>query len=82
MASVTCPIDLEVEIMGALKVEEEEPRDRTQAFLPQIFEQAVPHMRYQRLVIFRAGNSNEVMVRRQNVPEKAGFRGAHFLWKV
>ena len=29
VASVTCPEDLEVEIMGALEVEEEEPRDRT-----------------------------------------------------
>ena len=47
VSSVTCPEDLGVEIMGALEVEEAEHRDRTQAFLPQFFEQLVPHMRYQ-----------------------------------
>ena len=38
VSSVTCPEDLEVEIMGALEVEEAEPRDRTQAFLSPFFE--------------------------------------------
>ena len=55
VAFVTFSEDFEVEIMGALEVEEEVPQDRTQAFLPQIFERSVPHMRYQRLVIFRQG---------------------------
>ena len=48
VSSVTCPEDLEVEIMGALEVEEAVPRVRKQAFLPQIFEQTMPHLRYQR----------------------------------
>ena len=48
VTSVKCPEDPEIEIMGALKVEGEEPRDGTQAFLPQNFKQSIPHMKFQR----------------------------------
>ena len=54
ITTVKCPQDLEIEIIGAL-VEGEEPRNRTQAFLPQIFEESVPHMKSHRLVILRLG---------------------------
>ena len=76
VASITCPEDLEVEIMGALEVEEEELRDRLQAFLPQIFEQLVPHMRYQRLVIFCHG------VPLQEIAMKLWSGGRMFLRKL
>ena len=76
MSALTCPEDLEVEIMGALEVEEGEPLDRTHAFLPQFFEQSVPHMRYQRCVIFREG------VPLQEMAMKLWSRGTMFPKKL
>ena len=54
-SSIPCAVDPESEIYGSLDVDEPVDHDRTRMFLPHVFPQGVPHMKYQRLTQLSGG---------------------------